>query len=269
MASMFPFIMKVLYIKLKAFTTLYKWFVLYFASAASNLLLLGGEDTLRRNKATIVSNNGSSCSATPQLPIAVSQTTSFLRGTPIYCGGRKVDWSFTSDCYHLDNKQWKKFASLGTRRQAAAGIVLESGSLWITGGYNAGKHLTSTEYIRPNRQVVYGNDLEDKVYGHCILKSLEDEYLVYFIGGENEYRFMSSTRKYFVTEQFSHYIGDAPSLNVARRRHGCTYFRSLNHDGRNVMLVAGGDHREGYATTTVEIWDYQTQGATWTFSKLR
>ena len=48
----------------------------------------------------------------------------------------------------------------------------------------------------------------------------------------------------------------------AHTSHGCAVFNSNLHDGREVLLVAGGLYQD-----TTEVWDYQTPGSSWTSSK--
>ena len=55
------------------------------------------------------------------------------------------------------------------------------------------------------------------------------------------------------------------SMIYSRGYHTCTIFYSPAHDGRSVVIVAGGS---GNSENTAEIWDYTNEGSTWKESKL-
>ena len=52
-----------------------------------------------------------------------------------------------------------------------------------------------------------------------------------------------------------------------RAAPACTIFYSPAHDGRSVVIVAGGLDN-GYTLDTAEIWDYTTEGSKWEESKI-
>ena len=58
-----------------------------------------------------------------------------------------------------------------------------------------------------------------------------------------------------------------PMIN-SRFGHACTTFYSPAHDGRSVLIVAGGDVDLDKQTVTAEVWDYTNEGSTWKESKL-
>ena len=60
------------------------------------------------------------------------------------------------------------------------------------------------------------------------------------------------------------------SMMYSRVYHACAIFYSPAHDGRNVVIVAGGYGVGGYIETenTAEIWDYTNEGSIWKESKL-
>ena len=57
---------------------------------------------------------------------------------------------------------------------------------------------------------------------------------------------------------------EAESMVHPRKSHACTKFRSLAHEGRQVVIVAGGVG----ASDKAEIWDFSQEGTSWQESKL-
>ena len=53
-------------------------------------------------------------------------------------------------------------------------------------------------------------------------------------------------------------------MKHARSSHACTVFRSPAHEGRPVIIVAGG---YGDGEDTSEIWDFTNEGSSWQESK--
>ena len=56
------------------------------------------------------------------------------------------------------------------------------------------------------------------------------------------------------------------SMVQGRYDHACTTFNSKLHDGRTVMIVAGGD--DGSGDNSAEIWDFSQEGTSWEKSNL-
>ena len=52
-------------------------------------------------------------------------------------------------------------------------------------------------------------------------------------------------------------------MTYSRYSHACTIFYSPAHDGRSVVIAAGGHRKD-----TAEIWDYTNEGSIWMESKL-
>ena len=52
-----------------------------------------------------------------------------------------------------------------------------------------------------------------------------------------------------------------------RNNHACAIFNSPIHEGRPVVIVAGGQSLSWEENVTTEIWDYTKEGTTWEESK--
>ena len=57
---------------------------------------------------------------------------------------------------------------------------------------------------------------------------------------------------------------EVESMVNPRYDHACSIFRSLAHDGRQVVIDAGGSG----ASDKAEIWDFSQEGTSWQESKL-
>ena len=57
---------------------------------------------------------------------------------------------------------------------------------------------------------------------------------------------------------------EVESMVYPRSSHACTIFRSLAHEGRQVVIVAGGYGGPDKA----EIWNFSQEGTSWQESKL-
>ena len=57
---------------------------------------------------------------------------------------------------------------------------------------------------------------------------------------------------------------EVESMVHPRYSHACTMFRSLAHEGRHVVIVAGGYG----GLDKAEIWDFSQEGTSWQESKL-
>lgn len=93
---------------------------------------------------------------------------------------------------------------------------------------------------------------------------------VMVIGGFNGSEYNGKTWRYgwMIGDDFKAERAPMEYLNEARGYHECTVFSSLNHDDRQVALVAGGQNWYG-PVLTVEILDYQmSPSVSWVTGKL-
>lgn len=223
------------------------------------ILVLGGDSSLHGNKATVF-NKEHNCQKFPDLPRSMHGSVgAYLNKKPVICSGRSSN-GYRNECYKYEMEQWIHFASLETPRSFAAGfgIVLDSGKLWITGGFN-GSRLKSTEFVQiTGAPVSEGYDLLEPIYGHCMLKTSDKR--IFIIGGNNG-NYIGTTRIYLETYDNTHFTENGPSLNIPRYKHGCSIISSANHDGRDIAVVIGGHN--GYSLNSVEIWDFKIEGSKW------
>ena len=181
-----------------------------------------------------------------------------INGIPIICAGRTSSGE-VSACYAHNRtlNAWQLFVDLAVARKRPASVALDSGALWVTGGYSQSPpyYLRSTELIFPNGTLTSGPDLpanEPRV-AHCMTKMHDGRVL---IAGTSGYISLKSTVRIFDPSTGSWTNG--PNLLYPRLSAACATFTSLFHGGRPVVMVAGGS---GQATT--EIYDYTIPGKSW------
>ena len=80
------------------------------------------------------------------------------------------------------------------------------------------------------------------------------------IGGNGKGSGMSASVLKFDSTNISN--DPMKSLLHGRYYHACTTFRSPLHDGRSIIVVAGG-YTGGYEYKTTEIWDFTLEGTSW------
>ena len=128
--------------------------------------------------------------------------------------------------------------------------------LFVTGGYNGGS-LSSTEFISSEGMVTAGPDLPSPCGDHCMTKLPSGNVII--IGGSPSDSVGKSVIEF---NPITNSYNDLPSLISARQDLACAVFYSPFHNGRPVLLAAGG-----LFETTSELLDYTQPNAKWTQSK--
>ena len=150
-------------------------------------------------------------------------------------------------------------ATMSSKRGYAASAEV-NGKLYITAGSNGnGNLLSSTEYITVEGEVLAGPKLPSPPrQSHCIIKLPSGKLLI--TGGSPP----SVAKKVLEFDPAKNSYVDMPSLTTSRFNHACAVFKSPQHEGRYVVMTAGG-----YLEETAEILDYSQPNAKWTPSKIR
>ncbi len=161
---------------------------------------------------------------------------------PIICGGR-TDLLLTTEidqCYSLGSPD--PVISLLEARALSAGIMLDNGALWITGGLDTGTGIskTSTEFVTLSGSTA-GPTLPEAKDRHCI--SQYDASSVIVIGG---YPNEGSTFVYnFATESWT----NGPSLRQGRHDAVCGLLTDTV-DSSSILAIAGGSKGDQYYEDT-------------------
>jgi hypothetical protein len=191
------------------------------------------------------------CQDLEDYPIQVRGAVGGLlnQGDPLVCGGDPA----TNVCYVVNQRG--QSSEMLEKRIDSASLTLNSSHLWITGGYGNG-YLQTSEFVSIGQPSVKGPDLPYAVANHCLVGVNSSTALLcggYNNGGDlNECHYM---------DLVDHSWSQGPSMMTKRRLHSCGIFKSAAHQGRNVVIAAGG-----YIFDSVEFLDPTTN--TWNEGKI-
>jgi len=145
---------------------------------------------------------------------------------PVLCGGWYQEpgghYYSTEECYLLSKSDgtWTKMnSSMNKKASRAAGVVLDSGEWWVTGGNEDGRTHATTE-LWYNSTWSYSDPLPTPLSHHCMLQYNSTH--TFLSGGWNGW--------------YSKDGGYVPvvGMGTGRRSHGCTV------DTTGLIYVAGG-----------------------------
>ena len=198
-------------------------------------------------------SSSTSCANLPSYPYSMSAAAGgIINNTPIICGGYSFSASPTrqDSCYRFNanSNSWNLHCTMTTRRSHHAATV-KNDSLFISGGSDDSggiSLLSSTEFILADGSVTSGPYLPVAREGHCMV-TLHDSKVI--IIGAYSPSFLMKNVLVFNLADNSYTTG--PSMNYNRRYSACTLFHSDLHNGRPVVLAAGGSYQ-----VTAELYDY-------------
>jgi hypothetical protein len=139
------------------------------------------------------------------------------------------------DCLAITDNATKATVKLAQARTNAASVVVNSTSLWLSGGYlnNIGKTRT-TEFVELNGTRP-GPDLPLVLSFHCLVSL--NETIILLIGGKSNEATISATFYYNI--DFETWT-EGPPLITARFSHSCALFKSPLHNHNDTVIVTGG-----------------------------
>jgi hypothetical protein len=168
---------------------------------------------------------------------------------PLVCGGEP----YTNRC-HIINHPGQSSEML-EKRGYAASLTLNTTHLWITGGLNSsGIALQTSEFVSIGQNAVKGPNLPYAVHLHCLVRVNSSTALL--CGGNNG-EFLNAC--YYMNLE-DHSWSQGPSMITKRIQHSCGMFKSATHQGRSVVIAAGG-YGNGDFLDSVEILNPTTN--TW------
>jgi hypothetical protein len=144
-------------------------------------------------------------------------------------------------------------------RGFSASLTLNSSHLWVTGGWNGNAYLQTSEFVSIGQPSVQGPDLPYAVDGHCLVGVNSSTALL--CGGSNNDQYFNECH-YMDWED--HSWSQGPSMMAKREEHSCGIFKSAAHQGRNIVIAAGGFN--GADLDSVEFLDPTTN--TWNAGKI-
>ena len=227
----------------------------------SKLLILTGtpKDEPENIEVVDLQNPLNSCNLPEKFPIRLNFAVGGLtKDGPLLCGGYDRDnKTALNTCFTLNNSKIIEIAvKLQTERYSASAIVLPDGELWIHGGLNRKKKLSSSEIISLQGSK-NGMVMETTIARHC--STMINSTTAFVTGGNTGF---FSYQTYFV-DIINWTWTKGPHLEEARADHGCAVFM---HNGQNYAIVAGGligVKNDDFLSST-EILDLNNEILEWT-----
>ena len=203
-----------------------------------------------------VCSTSTACANLPSYPFAMYLAAGgFVNGVPIICGGNS-DYSevLIESCFKFDrnSNSWKLHSYMKSKRYGHAGTVVKD-ALFITGGWDDGSKLSTTEYIHSNGTVESGPNLPVAREGHCSVTLHDGKVMI--LGASSP---PSHSRNVIIMDPADDSFITGPSLSYDRDQAACTLFKSPLHNGRPVVLSAGGSSQ-----ATAEVYDYTNPNSQW------
>ena len=203
-----------------------------------------------------VCSTSTACANLPSYPFAMYLAAGGLvNGFPIICGGNS-DYSevLLESCFKFDRNSnaWKLHSYMNYKRYGHAGTVVKD-ALFITGGWDDGSKLYTTEYIHSNGTVESGPNLPVAREGHCSVTLHDGKVMI--LGASSP---PALSRNVIIMDPADNSFSTGPSLSYDRDQAACTIFKSPLHNGRPVVLSAGGSSQ-----ATAEVYDYTNANNQW------
>ena len=188
-------------------------------------------------------------------PLEVSLVTAiYSDGKVLACGGGATDQCFSFD----KEKGWVKFSKMNQARQQSASIPINGGMV-ITGGYTTDGFTTlkSSQIVLLNgTATTEGPELPQPRHGHCLAYDEKDD--VFFVTGGWDDDFKTTSWQFRDKEKFI-LIGTTEMIK-SRSSHGCGFFKSDLHNGRQLLVVSGGS---GTGIQSCEFYDFTEPDSQW------
>ena len=131
-------------------------------------------------------------------------------------------------------------------KRAGHASTLVKDALFITGGFDGSSRLATTEYIYANGTVQSGPNLPEARWGHCSVTLHDGKVMILGAAYPSSLR-----RNVIIMDPADNSFTTGPSLRYKRGSAACTLFNSPLHNGRPVVLAAGGEFQ-----ATAEVYDY-------------
>jgi hypothetical protein len=214
--------------------------------------LKGFSDTYK-SEVIDLEDSGNICQDLEDYPIQVFGAIGGLLNQvdPLVCGGW---YPYTKSCYIVN--QPNQSSEMLEERRDSASLTLNSTHLWITGGSNGNGRLQTSEFVSIGQPAVKGPDLPYAVYRHCLVRVNSSTALL--CGGYSNGQYLNECHYMDLKD---HSWSQGPSMITSRYHHSCGIFKSAAHQGRNVVIAAGGK-----SSDSVEILDPTTN--TWNEGKI-
>ncbi len=164
----------------------------------------------------------------------------------VMCGSSTGDEEESNKCYFQGGNNMFTLDLLDSRIDTAGIVVGNYRKLWITGGWNGDRFLSSSEFVTMNGSIS-GPSLPESQGGHC-LTMLDDNRLMMVGGGLIGSR--QQKNKVHVYDFKKEFWIRGPDIGSNRNTFACGTVTDLSEDNLRIAIVAGGV----FAETSTEIW---------------
>ena len=155
------------------------------------------------------------------------------------------------------NKSMQRCFKMKEKRQKIGSIPIDGGMI-VIGGEISGNVLKSSQIIFSNGSVTTdGPELPEPRSSHCLAYDKEED--VFFITWGYNSGYKNTAWKFKDKDNFI--LIDTTQMKNTRRSHACAIVRSKKHDGRPLLVNAGGfpDGAEN-----CEFYDFTKADSQWT-----
>jgi hypothetical protein len=155
----------------------------------------------------------------------------------LICGGYAYP-TIHDYCFAITANAIEASVKLTKPRSAAASVVVNGTTLWITGGYvqDLNYETKTTEFVQLNGSNP-GPDLPHKVGYHCLV-SLNDSTVI-LIGGMQNGKHLEDTNTFYYNNDDKTWT-EGPKLINGRYWHSCALFKSPLNGNADIVIVTGG-----------------------------
>jgi len=195
-------------------------------------------------------------------PLEVYEVSAtYTDGKLLSCGGKfQTSGPITNKCFiYEQNNGWVQLSTMKQARQASASIPIDGGMI-VTGGWDGDNSLKSSQIVLSNGSTIKdGPELPGPIHGHCLAYDKEDD--VFFVtGGRYNLAYRKTVWRFKGNEKFV--LNGTNQMKKGRAYHGCAIFRSNKHNGRPLLVIAGGNGLDD-AANTCEYFDYTKHDSQW------
>jgi hypothetical protein len=170
----------------------------------------------------------------------------------LICGGSNPQYpqypQYLDECFAITANAIEDSVKLTKPRSAAASVVVNGTTLWITGGYvqDLNYETKTTEFVQLNGSSP-GPDLPHKVGYHCLV-SLNDSTVI-LIGGMQNGLYLEDTNTFYYNNDNKTWT-EGPSLINGRFWHSCALFKNPLNGNAETVIVTGGYNDKGTLVST-------------------
>ena len=204
---------------------------------------------------TINMNIFRSCHSLPLYPHEIKMANGMMiHNVPIIAGGNGKSGPI-SEVYNLDflSNSWVMLGNMAEKRNQFAVAELDGG-VWAMGGFSKkgqgffSSMLSSTEIIYTDGTILDGPHLPETRARHCAVNLPNGKVVI--MGGRTS-QSDNNNKDVLIYDPSTSTYTSGKDMTSDHEMFACVHFYSDKHQGRTVILAAGGS-----SSSKVEIYDY-------------